>query len=140
MDSGDTGLMTTGQGLPQPPSTWEGSTPEWAFYASLAQLGYHDGVDFTYQSEQMGGRLDKGGAILDFLFSNPPNLAVNVQGVYYHYEFGADTKARDIMAREAMAGQGITLIFVDEDDLEQDPLGVTRNALQFRDTSRLGGR
>lgn len=132
--------MTTGQGLPQPPSTWEGSTPEWAFYASLAQLGYHDGVDFTYQSEQMGGRLDKGGAILDFLFSNPPNLAVNVQGVYYHYEFGADTKARDIMAREAMAGQGITLIFVDEDDLEQDPLGVTRNALQFRDTSRLGGR
>lgn len=140
MDSGDTGLMTTGQGLPQPPSSWEGSTPEWAFYASLAQLGYHDGVDFTYQSEQMGGRLDKGGAILDFLFSNPPNLAVNVQGVYYHYEFGADTKARDIMAREAMAGQGITLIFVDEDDLEQDPLGVTRNALQFRDTSRLGGR
>ena len=132
--------MTTGQGLPQPPSSWEGSTPEWAFYASLAQLGYHDGVDFTYQSEQMGGRLDKGGAILDFLFSNPPNLAVNVQGVYYHYEFGADTKARDIMAREAMAGQGITLIFVDEDDLEQDPLGVTRNALQFRDTSRLGGR
>lgn len=132
--------MTTGQGLPQPPSSWEGSTPEWAFYASLAQLGYHDGVDFTYQSEQMGGRLDKGGAILDFLFTNPPNLAVNVQGVYYHYEFGADTKARDIMAREAMAGQGITLIFVDEDDLEQDPLGVTRNALQFRDTSRLGGR
>jgi len=132
--------MTTGQGLPQPPSSWEGSTPEWAFYASLAQLGYHDGVDFTYQSEQMGGRLDKGGAILDFLFTNPPNLAVNVQGVYYHYEFGADTKARDIMAREAMAGQGITLIFVDEDDLEQDPIGVTRNALQFRDTSRLGGR
>ena len=132
--------MTTGQGLPQPPSSWEGSTPEWAFYASLAQLGYHDGVDFDYQSEQMGGRLDKGGAILDFLFTNPPNLAVNVQGVYYHYEFGADTKARDIMAREAMAGQGITLIFVDEDDLEQDPIGVTRNALQYRDTSRLGGR
>ena len=140
MDRYSARLMTTGQGLPQPPSSWEGSTPEWAFYASLAQLGYHDGVDFTYQSEQMGGRLDKGGAILDFLFTNPPNLAVNVQGVYYHYEFGADTKARDIMIREAMAAQGITLIFVDEDDLEQDPIGVARNALQFRDTSRLGGR
>ena len=87
-----------------------------------------------------GGRLDKGGVILDFVFDNPPNLAVNVQGVYYHYELGADTRARDIMARELMAGQGITLIFVDEDDLEQDPIGVTRNALQFRDTSRLGGR
>ena len=30
--------------------------------------------------------------------------------------------------------------FVDEDDLEQDPVGVTREALQFRDSSRLGGR
>ena len=138
MDSGDTGLMTTGQGLPQPPSTWEGSTPEWAFYASLAQLGYHDGVDFTYQAEQMGGRLDKGGAILDFLFSNPPNLAVNVQGVYYHYEFGADTKARDIMAKAQMAGQGITLIFIDEDDLLQDPSYYIDEALNYRDHSRMG--
>ena len=132
--------MTTQRGLPEPPASWEGSKPEWAFYASLRRLGYQDGDDFTYQAERMRGRLDKGGAILDFVFTNPPNLAVNVQGVYYHYEMGADTKARDIMTREAMAGQGITLIFVDEDDLEQDPLGVTRNALQYRDTSRLGGR
>ena len=41
----------------------------------------------------MGGRMDKGGLVLDFLFSNPPDLAVNVQGVYYHYEFGVETKA-----------------------------------------------
>ena len=87
----------------------------------------------------MGVRLDKGGAVIDFLFTNPPNLAVNVQGVYYHYELGAETKARDIFARESLAGQGITLIFVDEDDLEQDPIGITRDALNFRDKSRLGG-
>jgi len=86
----------------------------------------------------MGGRLDKGGLVIDFLFDNPPNLAVNVQGVYYHYELGADTRARDIFARESLAGQGITLIFVDEDYLAQDPLGTTREALQFRDSSRLG--
>ena len=140
MDSSNTGLMTTGHGLPEPPENWEGSKPEWAFYTALRRLGKIPEEDFTYQSEQMGGRHDKGGAVLDFVFSNPPNLAVNVQGVYYHYEMGADTKARDIMIREAMAAQGITLIFVDEDDLEQDPIGVARNALQFRDTSRLGGR
>ena len=64
---------------------------------------------------------------------------MNVQGVYYHYELGAETKARDIFARESLAGQGITLIFVDEDDLEQDPMGITRDALNFRDKSRLGG-
>ena len=130
--------MTTGT-LPEPPQGWTGSKPEWAFYASLLQLGYEPDEDFSYQSPLMGGRLDKGGAIIDFMFYNPPDLAVNVQGVYYHYELGAETKARDIFARESLAGQGITLIFVDEDDLEQDPMGITRDALNFRDKSRLGG-
>ena len=132
--------MVTQAGIKSPPSTWPGSRPEWMFYASLISLGYQPGEDFTYQSPLDGGRLSTGGKIIDFLFYNPPNLAVNVQGIYYHYELGADTGARDIMAREALAGQGITLIFVDEDDLEQDPVGVTREALQFRDSSRLGGR
>ena len=120
------------------PEGWTGSLPEWQFYASLVELGYEPNEDFTYQSPLMGGRLDKGGLVIDFLFNNPPNLAVNVQGVYYHYELGADTRARDIFARESLAGQGITLIFVDEDYLAQDPLGTTREALQFRDSSRLG--
>ena len=132
--------MTTGQGLQEAPQGWQGSKPEWSFYSSLVRLGYEPDGDFTYQSPLMGGRMDKGGAVIDFLFSNPPNLAVNVQGVYYHYELGAETKARDIFARESLAGQGITLIFVDEDDLEQDAIGTTRDALAFRDRSRLGGR
>ena len=102
------------------PEGWTGSLPEWQFYASLLELGYQPNEDFTYQSPLMGGRLDKGGLVIDFLFDNPPNLAVNVQGVYYHYELGADTRARDIFARESLAGQGITLIFVDEDYLAQD--------------------
>ena len=110
------------------------------FYASLLDLGYQPGEDFTYQSPLMGGRLDKGGYVLDFVFNNPPGLAVNVQGIYYHYELGASTIGRDKVIRTLMALQGITLIFVDEDDLEQDPVGVTREALQFRDSSRLGGR
>ena len=124
--------------LPVVTERWTGSLPEWQFYASLVELGYEPNEDFTYQSPLMGGRLDKGGLVIDFLFNNPPNLAVNVQGVYYHYELGADTRARDIFARESLAGQGITLIFVDEDYLAQDPLGTTREALQFRDSSRLG--
>ena len=132
--------MVTQADIMNPPPDWEGSKPEWMFYSSLTSLGYESGNDFTYQSPLMGGRLDKGCIIVDFIFDNPPGLAVNVQGIYYHYELGADTGARDIMAREALAGQGITLIFVDEDDLEQDPVGVTREALQFRDSSRLGGR
>tara|TARA_R110002020_G_scaffold447130_1_gene659464 strand:+ start:443 stop:838 length:396 start_codon:yes stop_codon:yes gene_type:complete len=131
--------MVTQSAIQTPPPSWEGSVPEWVFYASLTELGYIDGEDFIYQNARMGGRLDKGGAIIDFLFYNPPNLAVNVQGVYYHYELGAETKARDIMIRESLAGQGITLIFVDEDDLLQDPVGITRAALNYQDRSRLGG-
>jgi hypothetical protein len=37
------------------------------------------------------------------------------------------------------SAQGRTLIFVDEDDLLQDPIGITRDALNFQDKSRLGG-
>ena len=124
---------------PPMPSSWEGSEPEWIFQSALIRLGYLPDQDFSFQSPLMGGRLDKGGAILDFVFYNPPDLAVNIQGVYYHYEMGADTKARDIMIRESMAGQGIHLIFIDEDDLREDPVGVTRLALNYRDVSRLGG-
>jgi len=132
--------MTLRQGLLTPPDSWQGSKPEWMFYASLIELGYQPGEDFSYQSPLMGGRLDKGGVIIDFMFNNPPDLAVNVQGVYYHYELGAQIKARDIFSRQSLAGMGITLIFVDEDYLEQDPLGTTREALNYQDSSRLGGR
>tara|TARA_R100000306_G_C4350119_1_gene129683 strand:+ start:540 stop:935 length:396 start_codon:yes stop_codon:yes gene_type:complete len=131
--------LVTRPGLLSPPQGWLGSKPEWMFYASLVELGYQPNQDFTYQSALMGGRLDKGGLVIDFLFNNPPNLAVNVQGVYYHYELGASIQSRDILARQALAGQGITLVFVDEDDLLEDPLGVTKEALNYRDSSRLGG-
>ena len=87
----------------------------------------------------MGGRLDKGGFIIDFLFSDPPDLAINVQGVYYHYEFGVEAKARDVMAKASLAGQNITLVFIDDDDLLSDPRYYCREALNYRDHSRLGG-
>ena len=83
--------------------------------------------------------MDKGGFVLDFMFTNPPDLAVNVQGVYYHYEFGVETRARDTLARISLAGQNITLIFIDDDDLLGDPTYYCREALNYRDPSRLGG-
>ena len=93
---------------PELPPDWEGSLPEYLAFTALIKLGKDPGVDFTYQSPLMGGRMTKGGAIIDFEFINPPDLAVNVQGVYYHYEFGVEQKARDIITRAQMAGQGVT--------------------------------
>lgn len=130
--------MTT-QPQIQVPQSWEGSIPEYVAYQTFVSLGLEPGQDFTYQSPLMGGRLDKGGLIIDFMFNEPPDLAVNVQGVYYHYELGVENKARDVMARSALAGQNITLVFIDDDDLMRDPEYYCREALNYRDHSRLGG-
>ena len=130
--------MTTQQ-QPELPSNWEGSLPEYIAYVELERAGKVPGVDFTYQSPLLGGRMDKGGFVLDFIFNEPPDLAVNVQGVYYHYEFGIEDKARDVMARAALAGQNMTLVFIDDDDLMRDPEYYCREALKYRDHSRLGG-
>ena len=123
----------------QVPQGWEGSGPEYIAYQTFIQLGKTPGQDFTYQSPLLGGRLDKGGFVIDFLFTNPPDLGVNVQGIYYHYEFGVESRARDTMARASLAGQNITLIFIDDDDLMKDPTYYCREALNYRDHSRLGG-
>ena len=111
-------------------------------YQTVISLGKTPGDDFTYQSPLMGGRLDKGGFIIDFMFTNPPDLGINVQGVYYHYQKypgGVESKARDVLARASMAGENITLVFIDDDDLMRDPRYYCREALNYRDHSRLGG-
>lgn len=123
----------------QVPSNWEGSVPEYVAYSTFVEMGKEPGQDFTYQSPLLGGRLDKGGFIIDFMFTDPPDLAINVQGVYYHYEFGVEAKARDVMAKASLAGQNITLVFIDDDDLMRDPRYYCREALNYRDHSRLGG-
>ena len=131
--------MTTQASQIQVPPNWSGSIPEYVAYQTWIQLGKEPGEDFTYQSPLMGGRMEKGGIILDFVFTNPPDLAVNIQGTYYHYEMGVEVRARDTMARAMMAGQGVSLIFIDDDDLIRDPMFYCREALNYRDHSRLGG-
>ena len=120
------------------PAGLEGSLPEYVAYEAFQRAGKVPGVDFTYQSPLQGGRMEKGGQVLDFLFYDPPDLAVNVQGVYYHYQFGIESRARDIIAREQLLGAGITVIFIDEDDIMEDPDYYVREALNYRDHSRLG--
>ena len=131
--------MTTRAEQIEVPQNWPGSLPEYIAYTTFEQLGKVPNEDFTYQSVRMGGRLDKGGAILDFLFSNPPDLAVNIQGVYYHYETGVNTQARDMFARAQIEGVGIRLIFIDDDDLFRDPTYYCREALNYRDHSGMTG-
>ena len=130
--------MTIQQPL-QKPADWPGSLPEYLVNEALIKLGKEPDVDFFYQSPFAGGRMQRGGLVIDFIFVNPPDLAINVQGEYYHYEMGADIRARDLIARSMLAGDGITLIFLDESDVHKDAIGFTRDALRYRDRSRLGG-
>jgi hypothetical protein len=121
------------------PVGFEGSLPEFIVIQTLARLGFQQGIDYDYQSSFFGGRLDRGGLVIDFLFVNPPDLAINVQGEFFHQEQGSVVIARDRMARAQLAGQGITLIFIDAEDILEDPERHVRDALRFVDNSFLGG-
>ena len=120
------------------PEWWVGSVPEYLCWQALVKLGLRPDIDFQYQSQLAGGRQDKGGRVIDFLIFNPPNIAINVQGVYYHYEKGAAVRQSDILTRAFMAAEGINLIFVDEDELIDDPIRIVSDALAGIDRSRAG--
>ena len=124
----------------QVPASWEGSIPEYMVLQALNRLGLRDGYDFTYQSPLQGGRMEKGGSVVDFLFINPPDLGINVQGEYWHYAQGITKTMSDDMARAILAGQGINLIMIDENDIYKDVDFYVREALRYRDHSKQVGR
>ena len=128
--------MTTKQQLPEPPPEWPGTVPEYMVFIELLRRGKRHGVDFFYQSNFLGVRTQRGGAVIDFTFADPPDLAINVQGSYWHKGVGID--ARDKMVAAQLAGQGITLILMDEDDIYTDVRYYVSEALQYRDHSRVG--
>jgi hypothetical protein len=61
------------------------------------------------------------------------------QSRFYHQEQGVVAVQRDRIARAQLAGQGINLIFIDEDDIKADPEAFVRDALRYIDRSFLGG-
>ena len=65
------------------------------------------------------------------------NLAFAVQGEYFHYTLRGGTRLSDLAAQHELALEGKTLIFIDEGDLLADADYIVREALQFRDHSRL---
>lgn len=125
--------------VPQPPPGFTGSWPEYVCFRELVNQGLRPDLDFTFQSSQLGGRLELGGLVIDFLFYNPPGLGVEVNSVYYHYvQDGGINKDDDIIKRQQMAGLNYRLIFIDDDHLLRDPGYYVSEALAGRDHSRLG--
>lgn len=137
--------MTTGRVFraparqPVPPPGFTGSWPEYVCFQELIKQGLRPDLDFTFQSSKLGGRLNLGGLVIDFLFFHPPGLAIEVNNVYYHYEQdGGVNKGDDVIKRQQMAGLNYKLIFIDDDHLLADPPYYVSEALAGRDHSRLG--
>jgi|TARA_R100001530_G_scaffold40588_1_gene31164 hypothetical protein len=118
------------------PEWWVGTGPEYLCWQALLKLGLKPDIDFSYQSQLAGGRMQKGGRVVDFEIYNPPDIAINVQGLFFHYEKGAAVRQSDILTREYLATLGIQLIFVDEDDLIENARAIVADALAGIDRSR----
>ena len=119
----------------KPPVDWLGSGPEWAVYQALIRLGYKPDEDFIYQSPQAGGRMEYGGAILDFLLPDL-SLAINVQSQYYHS--GYTNRVHDMYVRAMIESWGIRVIYIDEDDALRDATYYVKEAIAGRDHSSTG--
>lgn len=128
-------MVTRGGRVVAPPNNFPGTLPEWLVFEELTKRE----IAFDFQSNQFGGRLQRGGLVVDFII--PPDLAFSVLGIYFHYSLGGSTsQANDLMAREILAQQGIIMIFLDEDDILNNVQRLVGEGLERIDRSRMARR
>ena len=112
------------------PQGWPGSNAAYLAYLALVGAGKVPGRDFTYQPRTQGARLELGKQV-DFVFNNPPDLAMQVQESFYEHHDGVETRGTDVLTKAQLAGEGISLILLEHDKLVQDADGVIEKALQY---------
>lgn len=117
------------QPFPDPPTTWMGTLPEWAIKWAHGVLGRREFQDFQYQYTLDGSHY------YDF-FEFDLRIAIEVQGLYWHYEFEKKAAINDQLLKVRTEAIGVTLIFIDEDHALADPVFYLREALAERDHSR----
>jgi len=89
----------------------KGTLIERIFYKALEQRGYVAGSDFDFQSSLLGGRMQMGGIVADFLFPHK-RLVINIQGPTHAIWIRA---AKDQEQRELLESMGYTTLEVDQD-------------------------
>lgn len=119
-----------------PPEDWTGTRPEWAIWWALERLGYSAEDDFVYQAK-LPGVGSSYYSTVDFLIHSV-NIGIEVQGRYWHYGVGSDKEYHDTMRATLFAAQGITIIFIDEQDCLDDPMYYVQEALEGNDHSDIG--
>lgn len=119
----------------EPPDDWDGTRPEWAVYWGLLKNGLQDGNDFTYQARLPGVGAGYYSQV-DFLV-DAFSIGIEVQGKFWHSGQGSRKIMTDMFRVSAFAGQGIEIIFIDEDDALEDPIYYVEEALKGNDHSHV---
>lgn len=118
---------------PGPPPPWfNGSLSEWHCHWALTKLG----ATFDFQSPLLGGRLEHGGMVINFLIAEPSPIGIRIQGSYRPSESGSPRPAVDEFQRVALENEGVPIIDIDEEDILREPLFYVREALRGVDHSR----
>lgn len=85
-----------------PDSEVHGTLPERIFYKSLTDMHLIVNSDFEFQSSLVGGRMDLGGMVADFVFPFVM-LIVRIQGQFWHGQF--DRETGDLLHGEITQGR-----------------------------------
>lgn len=80
-----------------------GSLQERLFYQALVDYGLIPGLDFDFQSTQLGGRMELGGLVADFIF---PAAALIVQVQSYWHTITLEHEVRDNDQASVLRGMG----------------------------------
>lgn len=112
-----------------PKADWfPGTLPEWAIFWAHGVLRLKEGEDFAYISHIAGIQVD----FEEF----GTGIALNIQGIFWHYEFGGSNKvAEDLITRAIIESTGTQLVNIDEDMAIRDPVYFLKEALAGRDHS-----
>ena len=120
----------TGQPVEPVPEWWlerGGSQPEYWIYRAIIRTGRLEEVDFIYQAKRFGGRIQRGGAIVDFEIFNP-HVGINVQSDYFHNRT-TNQRAHDRLLRAQLEVNGFRVEFIDETEAVNRPDAAVREAL-----------
>lgn len=99
---------------------WNGSLPEFIVFEWLViRKKQVPQIDFVFQHPLFGGRTQFGGFVLDFYFPGRRE-GWRVMGERWHMEQASD-RARDAIARVQLAGEGLRIVDLFEDDLLERP-------------------
>lgn len=111
-----------------PPPDFIGGTnslSEWMFYWACLKVLGPEGDRWDYQSSQLGGRQQQGGAVVDFVIKQNVGRRVGVRIQTYRFHFNVDAfkQAGDVAQLLALSSPDFIVIDVFEDQFIHDPTG-----------------